>query len=292
MLKKCLYTSFLLALAFPHALQGQAGFTVPDYFDQFFNNYYFVNPANTDSSYKVSIKVADKSQIGLLQGVTKIYGDADLRLNTGRRQVFHFLGVQAISSKEGEFLRRSKLFARYSWRSAVSERASLSAGLSLGFVNYAFSSSQASAGGSATAPDGSAGIWYLREKMSVGISVQQMFKGKVQPIQQTFELNPHYNLNINRLFRLSPSMNLNSHFMSGFQKGQRTALSLAALLELQNKLEFGMNYRHGRSLAFIAGLKRISIGSSDFSLYFSYLSGITRIALNDNAIELFLSFQK
>ena len=133
---------------------AQVNVTVPDYFDQFFNNYYLLNPANTDTSYKVKINVGDKSETGLLEGVRKIYVDGDLKLETGRKGMNHFIGVQVVNSKDGDFISRSRFYGRYSWRAMITQNSSLSAGISMGFVNYAFKASQSGAGGVACVGDG------------------------------------------------------------------------------------------------------------------------------------------
>jgi type IX secretion system PorP/SprF family membrane protein len=270
---------------------AQVSFPASWSFDQFFNNYYLLNPANTDTSYKVKIRATDKSQTGLFQGVSRIYFDADAKIKSGK-QAFHFLGVQAVDSREGEFINLSKLFVRYSWRQRISQGSSLSAGISLGFVNYAFKATQAGPGGSDAVPDGSAGIWYLRERFAIGFSTQQMFKGKIRPINQVFELNRYYNINAFKIFRLSPYVNFTTHFYYGFQKNQAANINLASLLEVQDKLEIGAIYRYKKAIGFIAGLKKINIASVDCSLLFSYLVRTGGLSINDNAIEVYLSFQK
>jgi type IX secretion system PorP/SprF family membrane protein len=280
---------FVLALSCP--CLAQVNSSVSGSFDQYFNNYYLLNPANTDSSYKVKLRVTDKSQTGLFQGVSKIYFDSDVRIKSGRGSG-HFFGIQAINYREGDFISFSKLFGRYSWRTRISQGSSLSAGISLGFVNYAFKSSMASAGGSDAAPDGSAGMWYLRERFAMGFSVQQMFKGKLRPVNQTFELNRLFNFNAYKVFMLSPYVNLTTHFYSGFQKDLPSNISLAAILDVQDKLEMGVNYRYNRAIVFIAGFKKINFASSNWSLFFSYLVRTGGVSINDNAVEVYLSFQK
>jgi type IX secretion system PorP/SprF family membrane protein len=272
--------------------RAQVSSPIPDFFDQFINNYYLLNPANTDTSYKVKIRTGDKSQTGLFKGVNKIYFDADFKAKTGRKEAVHFIGIQAINYKEGDFINLSRLFGRYSWRTRISQRSSLSAGISIGFVNYAFKASQASAGGSAAVPDGSAGMWYLREKSAIGFSVQQMFKGRIQPVNQSYELDRNYNLTVYRTFILNPYLNFHTHLFSGFQKNKAANISVATVFEVQEKLDLGITYRHKRALVFMVGLKKINIATSHFSLYFSYLIPTGQIGIKDNALEIYLGFQR
>jgi len=291
-LGKELFLFFLLLIElFPPPCKAQVNVSVPVLFDQFTHNYYLLNPANSDSTYKLMAKTGNKSQSGLFQGVSALYIDGDLKIKTNRKEVFHFLGVQFINSKEGDFINQSRVYGRYSWRTNITSRSSLSAGLALGFVNYSFKSSQAGVGGSAFTPDGSAGIWYLRDQFGAGFAVQQMFKGKLQPVNQFFVLDRYYNLTIYKILPISTFVNFNTHFYAQFEKEQAVNLSLTGLVDLYEKLEFGINYRYLKGIAFVGGLKKIHIASSALSLYFSYLSRTGKISINDNAVELFLSLE-
>jgi hypothetical protein len=78
------FSCFIAFLLFSGPLMAQVNSSVPVYFDQFFNNYYLLNPANADSSYKINIKASDKTVTGLFQGVSKIYLDADLKVSSQR----------------------------------------------------------------------------------------------------------------------------------------------------------------------------------------------------------------
>ncbi len=275
----------LCLVLLPHPGATQSVFSFSDYFDQFYNNYYLVNPANADSSYTFSANVGNKAQTGLFQGVSKLYMDLDLRKASGKN-VFHFFGIQAITNKEGDFIHKSRLTGRYSWRGKISNHASLSAGISAGFINYAFSTSQSGAGGSAWAPNGNAGIWYLRKKLSLGISMQQFFNQKIQPVNQVFLLQSYYNFTARYFFTVNPFLKIHTHLYSKLQKQLPAYFTLATIFEIQEKFEAGINYSYLRGIGGIAGIKKIRIGSSRFSFYFSYSVNTSIVQLNDNAFEL------
>jgi type IX secretion system PorP/SprF family membrane protein len=281
---------FLLLLV-PRVILAQFTFSFSDYFDQFYNNYYLLNPANSDSTYKIAANVSNKTQTGLFQGVNKIYMDVDLRLS-GRRDISNFLGIQVVNNKEGEFINKSRLVGRYSFRAKISYRSSLSAGVSLGFVNYAFNTSQSGTGGSAWAPDGNAGIWYLRKKLSVGFSMQQIFSQTLHPVNQTYFLTNYYIITAKYCLQLSRSLTINNHFYSKFQKDQSMYFVLASLFEFQEKFDAGVSYSYRRGLSYVVGVKKLGIGKSRFSFYFSYFVGASKINVNDNAFELLVSYHR
>lgn len=292
MFRKALALPIFLILDFCITAKAQQAVTVPVLFNQYFTNFYLVNPAIYDPSYKFRAVAGDHSQTGLFQGVSRIVVDADLGLKAQREGTFHYVGIQAINDREGEFFSKSRLYGRYSWSTRISSTASLSAGASIGFVDYAFKASQAGAGGSALVPDGNAGMWFLSRKLKAGLAVQQMFNQKLTPIRQTFRLTRIVNANVSWLLDLQPGLYLSTYAYAGFQRSAPFVFDVAPVFTIQEKWDAGVSYRYRRGIAFIAGFKKIAVGSSQFSMYFSYLFSTSQVALNDNALELNLSFQK
>lgn len=283
---------FIFLIAFS-PLKAQEGTVVPALFDQFFNNYYLVNPANEDSAASLRLRIGNRSLTGIFAGVNRIYFDADAGFRAKRPDRFHSVGIQAVNSRDGEFFSRSRLYGRYSWRTGLSPKASLSAGIAIGIVNYAFRPSQASPGGSSVVTDGNAGLWYLRSRTKIGLSMQQMLEQKLRPINQEFRLNRFYNFNISNLFPLGPYLNLTTHIYTRLQKQEPVTLDLAGILEIQQRLEAGFNYRHLRGVAFMAGIKRIHFGALDLSIMASYMASTKKVTMvTDNVVEFHLSLRK
>jgi len=272
-------------------VRGQSRSEVPDLFDQFFNNYYLLNPAASDTSYKFKIRGENRTQTGLFEGISKLYADVDFKIRDkeGRSQ---FIGVQAINFKEGDFINRSRLYARYSWRTELSESSSLAAGAALGIVNYNFKGSQAGAGGSSTVLDGSVGVWYSWKKLYLGFAGQQILRNKLQPINQEFQLDRYWNCNMFYSFQVTQFLDFNPHLYTRLQKGTDN-VQLAGIFDIYDLVSAGVNLKYKRGIAFIAGFKNLRIGNSGFSLYASYMAGINSPSiLDDNAVEFYLSFQR
>jgi type IX secretion system PorP/SprF family membrane protein len=291
MQKRARIIGIVFCLVFHHTVLGQVTNSFSGYFDQFYQNYYLHNPANTDSAYKLSAYIAHDTQTGLFQGVSRTYMDADVRLYSGKN-LLHFVGVQAVTNREGEFIRKRRLLGRYSLRIRLSYRSSLSAGICGGFVNYSFSTSQAGTGGAAWVPDGNAGLWYLRPKLAIGISMQQALDQRIKPVNQFFYLNRYYNINARYRLPVSTFLNLATHFYIRFQKDQPTYFACVPLVEIQNILEVGAGYSYRRGFSYVAGIKKLSIGRSSFSFSFSYFVSSGRMYISDNAVELMISYRR
>lgn len=275
----------------PAVVSGQSRSEVPDLFDQFFNNYYLLNPAAIDTSYTFNIRGENRTQTGLFEGISKLYADADFKIRHKEARSQH-IGVQVVNFKEGEFINKSRLYGRYSWKTSLTENSFLSAGAALGMVNYNFRGSQAGAGGSSTVLDGSIGIWYGWKKLYIGVAGQQILKNKLQPINQQFQLDRYWNVTMLYAFQLNPYLDFTPHLYTRLQKGSMS-VQLAGIFDIYDLVSVGMNLKYKRGIAFVAGLKKLKVGNSAFSLYASYLAGTSSPSIiDDNAVEFYLSFQR
>lgn len=285
---------YLLMLTFSvsFASKAQNGTLVPDVYDQFFQNYYLINPANTDTS-EITINMGHKSQIGVFRGVRQTYFDANFRIKSKKSNTKHYLGIQLFNNSEGDFFSKNRVYGRYSFDIQITNSYLLSAGLSLGGVSYAFKATQSSAGGSDSNFDGSLGVWLIGRSLKVGTSMQQIFQRTLSPIGQTFELSRQYNVNACYTFFINPNVQLTTHAWYKHQQNNKDDLQVAAIITLQNLIEFGGNYRYQKGLVLVGGLKDIKIGTSKISIAMSYSTGVlNKLAKGDNAVELFIKYCK
>jgi type IX secretion system PorP/SprF family membrane protein len=283
---------FVLTFSATFVSKGQNGSLIPDVYDQFFQNYYLINPANTDTS-EIIINMGHKSQIGVFRGVRQTYFDANFRIKSKSPNTRHYIGLQLFNNSEGDFFSKNRAYGRYSFDLHISESYYLSAGLSLGAVSYAFKATQSSAGGSDLNYDGNIGLWLVGRNLKVGTSMQQVFQRTLTPIGQTFELSRQYNLNACYMFFINPYTQLTTHVWYKHQQNNSDDIQIAALITLQNLVEFGGNYRYRKGVVLIGGLKDIRIGTSRIAIAMSYSTGVLNsLAKGDNAVELFIKYSK
>lgn len=282
----CFSTVFLLNLAFK--THAQTGDDNPIVFDQFFKNYYLLNPASSDSSDKVQVSIGNRSLIGLFEGVNRLYVDGSIRLKRRPESTqFSRIGILVIAYNDGAFIKRSRAYARYSWSTRLGARSSISGGVAVGAVNYTFVGSQAGGGGSASSVDVNIGIWYLRRKLKIGVSYQQMTRSVIAPVNQKFELLPYINLNAIYTSHLSAYVSLSTHAYVRLQSEKKYDVQLAPIFLIHEKFETGVNLRYRRGVAILFGLKSISIGEGNLRFMGSFLFSTRKLANNfDNAFEL------
>ncbi len=285
------YIVFVLASAsfFAH---GQNSSLMPDTYDMFFQNYYLINPANTDTS-QIIVNMGHKSQTGIFHGVRQTYFDANFRIKSSGLNNRHYLGVQLLNNSEGDFFSRSRAYGRYSFDIRLSESYYLSGGLSFGAVNYVFKATQSSAGGSDITYDGNLGVWLVGNKFKLGTSMQQIFQKSLSPLNEEFVLRRVYNVNASYTFKINYYAELSTYLWYKYQEYSSANIQLAAVVTLQKLVEFGANYRYQKGVVLMGGLKDIVIGTSRISLAMSYSTGILNyIAKGDNGIEIFIRYSK
>ena len=267
---------------------------VINYFDQFTQNYSLINPGSKDSSAYLSGQLGNKTQTGLFKGVSFLYFDGDIKIKRKAENGFHFLGIQFINNREGSFISRNRIYGRYAWYQQLNKTTSLSAGVSLGTVNYAFQNSQGGVSGSDFSPDGNIGMELTHRKLVLGLSYQQFFNSTIRPIDETIPLKQFYNLHGNYRFIVNEVINLKLHALLqlGLNSVNSSSFSLSPILELHHKFDVGINYRQRNGVVFMAGIKKIEIINSFLSLYVSYKIPTNIITVPDNAIEVYLSFKK
>lgn len=272
--------------------RAQLNNTVFEDFNQTMVNPYLVNPAAGDTSYRFNLRFNNINEIGFARNVSRFYVDGDKRYASKERDEFHFLGLQMTNSKIGDYISRSRFQARYSWFSAVSKKAAISSGVSLGFVNYALLTTQGGGGGSDLAQDGAIGIHYLREYFTLGLAVQQIFSPVLLPVNQSFQLNRVYNVNMERRFRLGPKTQLTAHSVLQLSGKGIMSFNTGLFSEISDVALAGINHFSFRKTSFQLGLQQIQMLDIDIMIMGVYSLYHSQVSLPDNALEIFIAFQK
>lgn len=276
---------FILDFAFN--TYAQSGDTNPIVFDQFFKNYYMINPASYDSTDRLQLSIGNRSLIGLFEGVNRLYVDGNIRIQHQSPSQFSRIGVLIISYNDGAFINRTRAYARYSYSTAVGARSFISAGATGGIVNYTFLGSQAGGGGSASAFDANFGIWYRRSNLKVGIAYQQMVRSVLTPVSQRFELVPYLNFNMIYDVYIGAYVLMSTHLYVRYQSPDYADVQLAPIFLFHEKFEAGVNLRYKRGVALVFGIKSISVGKGDIRFMGSFLLSTRKLANTfDNAFEL------
>jgi len=281
----------ILLLSKCFCCQAQINTTLFEDFSQVILNPYLINPAATDSSYLFKIRINAMDELGLIKYVNRYYMDIDKRIGTSRANSYHFIGFEASNSKIGQYIYRSRCQLRYSWYTQLSSRASISAGISLGFINYAFLTTQGGTGGSDFGPDGMLGIHYIRKNTIIGLGIQQIFAPVLIPVSQSFKLNRLYNVDISQRFRIAPRLHVTTYGVVQFSGQDNFSYSLGLMSDVADYVVIGINNYSMKKTSFNFGVKHIRFYGSELSIITTYSIYNSVFPTPNSTLELFLALQ-
>jgi hypothetical protein len=291
MLLKPVIPVIFLLLTLSFSCNAQLNSTVFEDFSQTVLNPYLINPAASDTSYVFKMRVNTLDELGLIKYVNRFYCDIDKRIKSNRKNSYHFVGIQALNSKMGQYIYRSRAQLRYSWYTQLTKKASISAGISLGFINYAFLTTQGGTGGSDFGPDGMLGIHYMRENTIIGLSVQQVFAPVLIPVSQSFKLNRLYNLDVSHRFVLSPQLKLTPFAVVQYSGQRNFPYSFGLMSYVSDYVMIGVNNLSLRKTSFNFGIHQIRLYGTEFSLVGTYSLYHSVFPNPNSTLELFLALQ-
>jgi hypothetical protein len=262
--------------------------------NQFFNHYYLLNPANNSLEEKLDLSVGNRSMIGVFSGVANTYGNLKYSKISENNKQIHTLGIYFTNLRKGEYIQLNKMNLRYAWTLALSEKTFLSAGASLGLVNYKLAGSVASAGGVDNGADIGAGLWLLSESLTIGLALQQVLNTTLQPIDEKLELNRYINLSPEYKFSVGPFdyVKLRAWYLHSLTN-ELSQWMLSPVYSWKEKLDIGGGYDHSKGIYAYTGLENVQLGHGYFRLGISYLLLSTRKLSNntDSAVEFSLAYR-
>lgn len=281
----------LLLISQSYHSYAQLNNTVFEDFTQTNINPYLINPSASDTSYFFKVRINAIDELGLIKYVNRFYLDADKRILSGRKNSYHFIGLQALNSKIGQYISRSRLQCRYSWYMQLSSKAALSAGISLGFINYAFLTTQGGTGGSDFGPDGMLGIHYVRENTKIGISIQQLFAPVLIPVSQSFKLNRLYNIDISQRFRIAPKLKLTLFGVLQYPGQDNISYSVGLMSDVAEYVVIGVNNFSLKKTSFNFGVQHVRMLGTELSIITTYSIYNTVFPTPNSTLELFMALQ-
>jgi len=271
--------------------QAQLNATVFEEFTQMAVNPYLTNPSSTDSSYLFKIRINGVDELGLIKYVNRFYLDLDKRIGTGSKKSYHFIGMQALNSKIGQYISKSRLQFRYAWFTQLSKKASMSAGISLGFINYAFLTTQGGTGGSDFGPDGMLGIHYVRPNTTIGFAMQQIFAPVLIPVNQSFKLERLYNLDISQRVRIAPQIKLTAYGLVQYAGQTNFNYSMGLMSDVFEYVLIGVNNFSLKKTSFNFGVQHIHLYGSELTILTTYSVYHSVFPTPNSTLELFMSVQ-
>jgi type IX secretion system PorP/SprF family membrane protein len=282
---------FIFFFSCAHQALGQTQ-GLPVQFGQFFNGYSIINPAMSGSRSDVEIELGKQRHTDVFSIYSTTYASGFFRVRRKpNSSSFHVPGLSFISDKEGQLLKRSKVYLTYAWHTQLNKKLSLSAGAAAGMFSYQVASSNASAGGGANAPDASIGLWLYNKTFFAGASFNQILNTSLTPIAVEQKLIRHFNVTGGYTYHVSKSFKFTPIALLRITPELGTLdMDIAAVGSLNNILLLGINYRYERNFLGMVGFERLNIGVGSLRAGFSYAVPVGRIASLAHTYELTLNY--
>jgi hypothetical protein len=259
----------------------------PSTFLQFQNNYAFDNPAASSLHEYRDLRVMNTFYTGLLNNVGLYYVDASLQVQ--KNNVVHSPGFVVQTEYETDLLKRTRVYFRYALQIKLNDRLKLSAGIATGFYNYSVRGTNSSAGRSAFAPDGSAGLWLYGRKLNAGIAANQIFASEVAPINYKFTLARYFTLLFD--YKIYISARSNVLFSAKYNVGGKGIQGLqgAIICGIVPNISAGILYYEHKGFGATCMLKELKIDAIYGDLSFTYFQPSANLnTLNSNRMEIML----
>lgn len=269
----------------------------PVQFSQIYQNYSLIHPAASGMEASFQAFAGYKSLTSPFQGVNTSYAALNLSTKSAEEddQNFHGFGANLVSSKEGPYFTRNRVYASYAWHNQLTPEWLLSGGATLGVINYNYKATDIYPGGTATKPTCDAGIlFYKPMDTHLGLTASQVIPNNLAPLESQLHIKPYLVFSADKVFELSPSLCLKPIlFLRGPVRKNALDIEFTNLLIIQEIVSLGVLYNKGNGASIIAGIETFKSESFDLRFFASYYTpfGING-QLNTSLLEFSVSVFK
>ncbi len=180
------------------------------------------------------------------------------------------IGIVFKRNQSGKYISRNRFYLNYAYRLFLSSQIKLSLGTQLGLYNFYIADNPSGIGGSQTAPDGSIGLTFEWKGFITNISLQQIFNGKLKPIEIESELKPYWNFSAQYLWDISPEFQLRPGVFYEESKPNYFNYGLNSMLIYREQFGFALSYLNYSGLDFMLKIYTIPLQKSAFDLGLSF----------------------
>ena len=280
--------TFILLFAF-FPLLGQNTVLYPEMFAGFHNHQSLFNPAFQQDTGRMAFSASIKSRMDAFKNIATYYASLE-RNFMNERNGGHTVRLLFYNEKEGPYIEKPRGCLNYAFRIKLAEETFFSAGTAVGFTQVAFSAPSATATGTATLPDASAGLYFKRKYFRAGIASMQLLNRESSPASTFVKFGRYYTFSAGTEKEIGYAWKVKTTFLYRLLSTYKDNIDLALLLSYKDAFVIGASGRYQYGTSFFVSLN-INTGNSLLCLHFAYnsplFSGAT--ALN-NSIEISPSY--
>lgn len=164
------------------------------------------------------------------------------------------LGASFLHEATSDFFSRTRIYGVYQEHVNLYDETYISAGIQAGVINFNMKALGGTAGGSAWAPDVGIGVALSNPRYQAGISLRQISKPRLRPIEFEFQLNRLLETNFSYKFELSPFVSYIPEIRFRVHEAE-SPVNVSNLIEFYEQFGIGANYIYQKGIAFSASYR-------------------------------------
>lgn len=265
---------------------GQHGGVYPDQFSSYFFNTSLVNPAYIQKDGLSETVAQSKLRSGFYKDISTIAASVQKVFNTDKNQ-WHSGRLLFQNEKEGPYISTPRFYGNYAVRIGLGEKSGLLGGISLGFVNPNYHTPTKSI--SNTYLDGSLGLMYQSERVTLGFSSNQMFNSNSG--NSNVRIRRYYNSLLNAQLIRRESITANTYFLWSYYTDLPSQLGGVISMLWNDWLEIGTGFKTRQGSVFITSVTLDKASIHPIKMGLLYNSAILYPAnLLGESLEISLSY--
>ena len=269
-------------------VNGQSQYSYyPVQFSQYMRHYQFINPASIGSHAKIETALGSRNHLGNFSSISTYFAGFSLSLKNPLRadRPFSVLGVKVDTDQEGKYIARSRFYVTYAFHFKIFSDYYFSGGVDFGALNMSVKGTPSVGDKSEFVPDANSGIWIYNENFHLGISVNQIFNGRLQPYQEISQLSRHFNITLMREFRINSFFAVKPSFLFRFPGYLNYNADYSIECYVADFIG-GFSLRHKLGGAFWLGMKDIGFIGGKLEAVLCYNTPLKRSLINVNSLEI------
>ena len=244
---------------------------------------------STTSSDKANVGVGLNQMIGAFDNIKSYYFLAQYQLNN-EDKFWHKIGIQALSDREGSFIRENRMYVSYSSHIPLNETIRMGLGIGIGLVGLSFIGNDVSPGGNATKPDIQFSSTIQSDRTKIGLSINQLLQPKITPIVATYKLQRYASFFVQHQFDLSLNAAVRPFAFVRYSGTNQFETSLQSSFLIYQKLAFAIGAKNFSSFLGGVTFENIPILDQNCSFFFNYQWPVSKLR-SASVFELGLSFR-
>ena len=247
--------------------------------------YQFINPASIGSDSKTEAILGSKNHLGNFSSIATYYAGFFSSINKTSSKPFSVIGLRLDNDQEGKYISRTRVYACYAFHFKVFTNIQLSGGVDLGGLNLSVKGTPSTGGESEFIPDANSGLWLYNDDFSFGISINQIFNGRLQPYQEITTLHRHFNITATKRFKISTIFSVKPSFIIRFPSYINYNADYSLECDVSD-FAGGLSLKHKLGAAFWLGLTKIKIWNGNLEAIITYNTPLRKSLVNVSSLEI------